>query len=418
MIFRFIKKRLYFLVANYFVFWAKIRLKKWHPRIIVVTGSNGKTSTMHLLKSQLKSTAKYSERANSAFGIPFDILGIRRQSFGLDEWPLMILLAPFSAFKSPFAEKIYVAEADAERPGEGQELSALLKPEATIWLTCDRTHSQNFDSLVAGGKFQNIDEAIADEFGYYLEHTEKFCLVNSNNGLIKQQVKRTAAKVSEISQTNLKNYSLGIDGTRFSFTNKVVFVRALLPREFHYSISAVLELLKYLNVTPDYSFENFELPPGRSSILDGIKKTRIIDSSYNANFASVKAILLMFAEMKDKEKWIVLGDLTDQGKEEKEEHQKLAELLNEQEFEQLIFVGPRLSRYAKPILKKPAQSFENPKEALDYLRQNLKGGEVILFKGARFLEGIIEHLLLNKADVRLLCRQEVVWRNRRKKWQL
>lgn len=57
-----------------------------------------------------------------------------------------------------------------------------------------------------------------------------------------------------------------------------------------------------------------------------------------------------------------------------------------------------------------------PKDALDYLGKNLQGGETILFKGARFLEGIIEHLLLNKYDINNLCRRELVWRERRKKW--
>ena len=46
-----LKKKLYFPVAGYFRFFAAIRLKRWNPRIIVVTGSNGKTTLLHLLMS-------------------------------------------------------------------------------------------------------------------------------------------------------------------------------------------------------------------------------------------------------------------------------------------------------------------------------------------------------------------------------
>ena len=59
-----------------------------------------------------------------------------------------------------------------------------------------------------------------------------------------------------------------------------------------------------------------------------------------------------------------------------------------------------------------------PKEGLDFILKNLKGGETILFKGARFLEGIIEKLLLNKSDIDKLVRREKAWQNRRKEWGL
>jgi UDP-N-acetylmuramyl pentapeptide synthase len=72
-----LKKKLYFVVANYFRFFARIVLERWQPQVIVVTGSNGKTTLLHLIESQLKDQAIYSHKANSAFGVPFHILGIR-----------------------------------------------------------------------------------------------------------------------------------------------------------------------------------------------------------------------------------------------------------------------------------------------------------------------------------------------------
>ncbi len=84
-------------------------------------------------------------------------------------------------------------------------------------------------------------------------------------------------------------------------------------------------------------------------------------------------------------------------------------------------VGPRLRKHVKPILEasgKGVESFIGPKEALDYLLSTIHGGEILVFKGARFLEGIIEHLLENKEDAEKLCRREKVWQERRKKWGL
>ena len=50
--------------------------------------------------------------------------------------------------------------------------------------------------------------------------------------------------------------------------------------------------------------------------------------------------------------------------------------------------------------------FENPDEVLKYLKENIKGGETILFKGARYLEGFIENLLADKNDASKLARRE------------
>ena len=59
-----------------------------------------------------------------------------------------------------------------------------------------------------------------------------------------------------------------------------------------------------------------------------------------------------------------------------------------------------------------------PKEALSYIKGNLKGGETVLFKGARFLEGIIEYLLADRKNSKLLPRREKVWEARRRKFGL
>ena len=86
-------------------------------------------------------------------------------------------------------------------------------------------------------------------------------------------------------------------------------------------------------------------------------------------------------------------------------------------------MGPRVCKYTYPKLQGlvsgvKIEKFETPKEALDYIEANILGGEVILFKGARFLEGVIEHLLADKNEVAKLCRREPIWQARRKEWGL
>ena len=142
-----IKSALYFPIAYYFRFWAWIQLNSWKPRIIVITGSSGKTTLLRLIESQLGDKAKYSHQANSSYGIPFDILGLKRISLMLDEWPYLFLLAPFKAFRKAPKEKLYIVEADCDRPYEGKFLASLLKPEITLWISSSLNFLRKFPEV-------------------------------------------------------------------------------------------------------------------------------------------------------------------------------------------------------------------------------------------------------------------------------
>jgi len=420
-----LKRWLYFPIAYYFAFWAGIQLRIWKPRIILVTGSSGKTTLLHLIESQLQTKARYSHHANSSYGIPFDILGLKREKLTPDEWPYLILMAPFRAFKKPFREKLYIVEADSDRPYEGKFLGRFLKPEVTIWLNTSRTHSMNFDRTVRNGKFKTVDAAIAYEFGNYLENAASLVIINSDSELIRKQLERTSVKKILITNKDLKGYEVLSNGTKFQTNKKIYSFNVLLPKNTFYSIEATDALMGYLRLKLDSAFSNFYLPPGRSSIFKGIKNTTIIDSTYNATLDGIQTIIEMFDLYPAQTKWAVLSDMVELGEEEKEEHEKLAQIIAEaKSLSRVILMGPRTLKYTYPLVRERLgekvllEKFLTPKEVLNYLLENIQSGETILFKGARFLEGVIEHLLADKNDVRKLCRREKIWEIRRKEWGL
>ncbi len=418
-----LKDILFFPTAYYFAFWAKIRLTRWNPRIIVITGSSGKTTLFHMVEAQLGSLAHYSHHANSAIGIPFDILDLHRKTLKPTEWIRIILKAPTQAFKAPYKEKFYVVECDADRPGEGKFLANLLNPEVTLWVSTSRTHSMNFDKLVPG-KFKSVEDAIAYEFGYFLEHTSTLVATVGDSELMTNQLPRTKAKNESVKISDLSEYKVSKNGTEYLTKKDTIRLPNLSPKEVFYSIEMCRLLTNFLEIPFDKSFKSLKLPPARSSLFRGVKNITIIDSTYNANFSSMSAILSMFQEFPAKTKWTVIGDMLEQGKSEKEEHEKLAGLLLKQGTKRIVLLGPRVKKYTYPILKEklakdiPLDVFENPKDVLLLLQKEIKGGETILFKGARFLEGVIENLLLDKKEKTMLARREKVWEERRRKWGL
>lgn len=412
-----IKQLFYFPIAYYFRFFAQIKLLRWEPRIIVVTGSSGKTTLLHLIESQLGEKAKFSHHANSSFGIPFDILGLKRKKLTPDEWISLFLLAPLKAFEPTPKEKLYIVEADCDRPGEGKFLASLLNPEITLWTNSSLTHSLNFDQLVRKGKFPSAEEGIAYEFGFFPEYTKKLVVANGDSELIQKQLKRTKIIVKNVSIRKLGNYKILDNRTEFVLEDNKYSINYIVPKDVFYSIIMTNHLMDNLNLPIDPTFKNLVLPPGRNSVFKGIRNTTIIDSTYNATPDGVRTILEMFDKYPKQNKWLVLGDMIELGAQEKEEHEKLASIINSMNLSKVILIGPRVSKYTYPKLQN-TEKFLTPKEGLDYLLKNIKGGETILFKGARFLEGIIEHLLQDKKDIAKLVRREKAWQNRRRAFDL
>lgn len=418
------KKILYFPIASYFRFFAAICLKRWHPKIVVVTGSSGKTTLLHLLEAQIGGVAKYSHHANSSYGIPFDILGLHRKSLFKSEWIGLFFKAPFAVFKKVPKENIYIVEVDTDRPGEGKFLAELLKPEIVLWVSLGITHGMNFDILVKEKKFLSVEESIAYDYGYLLENCSGTVVINADEPLEEKQIKRTKAKIVKISQkTFLDIYEITNKKTNFKIRNQRYSFDALLPEEMFYSIAMCREAVEELDLPFDSSFIHFILPPGRSSFFEGIKNTVLIDGSYNANLLSAKALLTMFSKYPAKHKWVVIGDMLELGNLEKEEHEKLAEILAKMQLEKIILFGQLTEKY---VAKKLEELDVDPKkiiffqslEGLDtYLSNTIKGGEAILFKGSQsmFLEAIIEHLLKNKHDISQLPRRGKFWDEKRTK---
>ncbi|MDP2637535.1 MAG: Mur ligase family protein [Candidatus Levybacteria bacterium] len=417
-----IKDLLYFPIAYYFKFWAQIQLFLWKPRIVAVTGSSGKTTLLHLIQAQLGNKAKYSHHANSSYGIPFDILGLSRKNLTLDEWPYLFLLAPLKAFKKVPQEKIYIVEADCDRPGEGKFLASLLRPEITLWINVSLTHSANFDHLALQDQVLEAQEAIANEFGYFPQYTKKLVIANGDSPLIAKQLKRTKATIEQIIEKSLNDYKLFADRTEFYIDKEKYSINYIVPKDVFYSIAMTKLLMETLDISFNPSFPNLFLPPGRSSIFKGIKNTILIDSTYNSTPVATRLMLDLFNLYPAENKWIVLGDMIELGNEEQREHEKLADLINSMTLDKIILIGPRVSRYTYPKLNskiiQKAEKFIMPKEGSDHILKHIKGDEVMFFKGARFLEGIVEHLLKNKDDAKKLVRREKAWQNRRKAWGL
>lgn len=415
-----LKKKLYLSVANYFKFWSNISLKRWNPRIVIVTGSAGKTTMLNLIESQLGAKAHYSHNANSAFGIAFDILGMRGITGSKLHWISLFLQTPFRAFVYSRKEKFYIVEADGERPHEAEWIAKWLRPEVSVWVTLGRSHAVFYEQEVAAGNFANVDDAIAHEFSTIPANTRKLVIIDGDNEKMLETTKNIEAKVVSVKKDALKSYEVYPDKAIFEFAKHKFVFHDPMPRDVTIQLVMLEKLMKYLNEPINYDLNDFRMPPARSNYLEGKKGIKIIDSSYNAHIISMTTVLDMVKVLHAPHKWLVIGDIIDQGRLEGEEHEKLAQLLLDTKVENIVLIGRRTKKYTYPLLKDKAkvQSFDKPQQALKYLEKNLTGKETVIFKGSQYLEWIVEKLLAHPEDVSNLARQDEAHRRRRASWGL
>ena len=424
------KKKFYFIVASYFRFFANFAFRRWHPRVIAITGSVGKTTMLNLVECTLGDKAHYSHDANSAYGIAFDMVNLRGVTGSKLRWFYLFLAVPLKSLFYKHQEEFYVVEIDGERPHEAEFLASWLKPEVTLWISLGLSHAVQFEQQVKDGLFSSLDKAITHEFAMLPQYTQKLVIIDGEVDLMNRaldsikQKNLTKATVIKCSKDAVKSYkvepnhtSFILQGTEDGVLHEYEFDRPM-SKDIAIQLTMLETLVNYLEVMPRYDFSNLKLAPGRNSYFDGKNGVKIIDSSYNAHLISVKSILEMYKAMHVPHKWLVIGDIVDQGSIEGQEHAKLADEIIKVKPEQVILIGRRTKKYTAPILKEAGLNIYttlDPREALKFLEQNLTGQETLLFKGSQYLEWLIEKLLKNPEEAKYLPRREKAAIKRRQK---
>lgn len=428
-------------------FWAKLQLRKYSPDVIGITGSAGKTSTMHAVEAILrdKYVTKMSVKANSASGIPLHILGLELANYSLLSWIKIGLLAPiqFLIVWKP-CEK-YIIEMGVDGPDYPNNMESLLRivqPRTGIFLNAAPMHSEPFDHLVSEKEPEKRRKAIvrliANEKGKLIEGlpAEGLAILNGDQTEISQFTKKTAAQVMTFgvhreSVVQLIGVERSLKGTSFLFsyagtTEKLHFNQLLLADHFGFSFAAAL----CVAIDEDFSLKegiellsrNFKIPPGRSSLLPGIKGSLIIDSSYNSSAEPLLDMLTMLSELKGGRSLALLGDIRELGVETAYEHELIARAAMTH-CDGVFLVGPLMKMHVLPLLEKHSGKdfevhwFAKASLAAHAIRKMLRPTDVLLVKGSQnelLLEIAVGLLMRRQHEAeKLLCRRGAYWDSRR-----
>ncbi len=130
------KRLLKAMAAAFLAFFARAVVRRYKPRIVMVTGSVGKTTTKDAVAAALSGgyyVRKSEKNFNTEFGVPYTIFGITKDPF---RNPLAWLTVVKSALALTVLPNHYpnmlVLEVGAEQPGDLEKILRIAKPDAVV----------------------------------------------------------------------------------------------------------------------------------------------------------------------------------------------------------------------------------------------------------------------------------------------
>lgn len=404
---------------------AKLLLFRKKPEIIGITGSAGKTSTKEFLKELLEidfEVLASSDGYNTEIGAPLMLFGEKapEKTFSPVSWFLILLRVWWKAlFLKEFPEKVII-EMGADKPGDIKYLTKIFPPKTAIVLSVLPTHLLEFKTI----------EGVA------VEKSELVCAVpkdgkvflNADDKLVKEMALKSKGAVVYFG-TNGEGYSANnlksdIAGLSFDVNlngKNEHFLANLYGEQTIYPLMAALAVSREEHINVGKLKEKIrELKPfkGRMNVIEGIKGSLIIDDSYNANPGSTIRALEFLKAQKGR-KIALLGNMNELGDFEEEGHRKVGAKVAES-ANMLVTVGEVAQKYLADEAKKNGisqiESFDKSTEAGEWLKKNIKEGDIILAKGSQNkvrIEKAIELIMAHpEQKENILVRQGKEWQER------
>ncbi|MGX8176148.1 UDP-N-acetylmuramoyl-tripeptide--D-alanyl-D-alanine ligase [Exiguobacterium artemiae] len=346
---------------------ARLYLKQVAPKVIAITGSNGKTSTKDMIDSVLKQTFRTHKTAgnfNSDIGMPLTIL------------------------KMPMDTEVAVLEMGMNGFGDIELLSNLAEPDIALVTNIGESHAEQVGGrtgiarakleirsglkpdghLFVDGDEPLIKEVPAERIGYH----------PSNTFIIEQ------AEATFI-------------GTTFKFDGATFSLPVLGKHQIRNAAYAIAtaRALGVSDTLIQAGLNEVQLTPMRMERLM-YGKTAIINDAYNASPTSMNAAIETIATLDGfTNKVVVLGDMYELGHQEHLLHASVGKNIT-LPVSHAILVGEKGRYIAEGIVDPTVQvQFADTVEAAAYVLQPLLGEQtVVLLKASRgmALEQIFTYL--------------------------
>ena len=356
---------------------AHYRREKIAPKVLAITGSNGKTTTKEMLAAICEEASidgqalrgkvlKTEGNFNNLVGLPLTLLRLRKR------------------------DKVAVVELGTNRPGEIQRLSEIVDPDAGIITSVAAAHLEGLNSL----------SGVAREKGalYRRIRPGGMIAVNLDDPWVRRLASQfrgrqiTYGKRGQVRAESSR--SLGPRGMEFAlhagskrchvrlnFLGEHNITNALGAAAIAYGIGVKLAAIRR-------GLQRVK-PFAMRMQIDQWKGVGIINDTYNANPASMEAALKTLVEINCRGSRIaVLGDMFELGRESRKKHLELGKQAAGAGIDRLYLLGQQARKVKNGALQggMPSECIiigHDHSDLANQLRHRVRKGDWLLFKGSR-----------------------------------
>ncbi len=371
--------------------------KQFAIPVIGITGSNGKTIVKEWLNQLLEekyNIVRSPKSYNSQIGVPLSV------------WQI-----------NP-SHQLGIFEAGISESDEMFKLEKIIQPTIGIFTNIGEAHSEGFlnirqkvneklqlfknvNTLIYCSDYPSINEGIASYIKQLRDGTTASKIIFFTWSSKIDATLRVISIVKGVSNTSITAlYNQKEIKIRIPFTDDA---------SVENSITCWCTLL-YLQTDQEFIQKHFEKllhVAMRLELNKGINNCSIINDSYSADLSSWKIALdFLTHQQQHIKKTIILSDILQSGKNDRDLYLEIANSLNQKNINRLFGIGPQISKHYQAFEKVPSlKSFFYP-DMDAFLKEFpllLFSNETILLKGARIFEfERIGHLLEQKVHQTVL----------------
>jgi UDP-N-acetylmuramoyl-tripeptide--D-alanyl-D-alanine ligase len=336
--------------------------QKYAIKCLAITGSNGKTTTKEMLAACVQTrykTLKTTGNFNNLIGLPLSL-------FNLDE-----------------SFEVGVFEIGMSVPGEIARLAEICDPQIGIFTNIAPVHLMTMGSVeaIARAKFELVERLPDDGT----------VILNYDDDILKSWLKNISQQVitygfSSGSDFLISDFSSEGEGNSIFKVNGISYRLGFPGRHNVHNAAAAIASAVCIGCRQEELIEPLgRLKPYRlRSEIFRAEGIVFINDCYNANPVSMKQALDVLADYKSTGRKIaVLGDMLELGDREEAYHVEVGEYASQKKVDILLSYGNLAENYLADFKGAFKKHFDNKKALAEYLKQNLKTGDVVLIKGSR-----------------------------------
>lgn len=411
-------------------------LASYAPMIVAVTGSAGKTGTVSAIQTALR--GRFRVRAslknyNTELGVPLSILGEASPRRSIAGWFRVFAAGQrLLVAKDPAYPEMLVLEFGADRPGDIALLTELAPPNVGVVTAVGPTHLERFESI----------DAIAREKSFVISRLQNdgLAILNVDDPRVAAMAGLTKARVirygfserADVRASDVRLRHEAVVRTVADVHGVVAKIHAsgnVVPLELPhvvgqhqlgYALAAIAVAAgRGMNLHEStQALRDFVPSPGRLRLLPGVKRTLLLDDSYNSSPNAALAALKVAAQIPNPGRTIaVLGDMAELGSYTQTGHEEVGRAVPTAGIHTLVTVGEKArtigrAASAAGLSEEQVFHFGRSEEAGRFLQDRIREGDLVLVKGSQVArtEKIVKELMAEPERApELLVRQGKEW---------